>query len=477
MEPANTIIFLSDEHTREAMGCSGHPLVKTPNLDRMANRGTRFSSAYCNSPLCVPARACLATGRHSHQTRCWDNAHPFDGATPSWSSRLRDAGHAVVAIGKLHYRDSKEANGFSEEIIPLHVVDGVGDLIGLLRSGPMHYEATHRYADDAGPGESDYTDYDRRIADAACAWIRDKSLRHLKQPWVLLVSFVSPHFPLTAPPEFFDLYESAEVPWPRAYSATERATHPFYKGLHKAWNYDDYFNEERVRTARAAYFGLCSFLDDNIGKVLSALDAVGGSDDTRIIYTSDHGEMLGNHGIWGTSVMYEESVGVPLVVAGPGVPEHQCVPTPVSHIDLFQTILDSTDVALCEEDSRLSGRSLIDIANGAESERSVFSQYHAGGSLTGCFMIRTGPWKYIHYVGLSPQLFDLETDPFETHDLGESAAHSCVRARCERLLRDVVDPDEASAQAFADQAATITRHGGAEAIAARGDFGHTPAPR
>ena len=477
MTPANTIFFLSDEHTREALGCSGHPVVKTPNLDRVASRGTQFTSAYSNSPLCVPARGCLATGRHVHETRYWDNGHPFDGGFPSWGLRLRDAGHPAVAIGKLHYRDGSDANGFSEEIIPLHVVDKVGDLIGLLRSGPAHYEATENYAANIGPGETDYTDYDRRIADAACAWLGAEAPKYRDQTWVLFVSFVSPHFPLIAPPEFFDLYPPDAVPWPRFYDAADRPTHPFFEGLHKAWNYDDYFDEERVRVACAAYYGLCSFLDDNIGKVLAALDTAGLAQDTRVIYSSDHGEMLGNRGIWSTSVMYEESVGVPLVMAGPDIPSNHRVSTPVSHVDLFQTLVESAGVAHVEADRTLPGRSLFDIAKGAEPDRVVLSQYHAGGAVTGCFMIRSGRWKYVHYVGMPPQLFDLEADPLEAHDLGESTEHAEVRARCETELRERLDPEAASAQAFADQAATIAMHGGPDAIVARGDYGYSPAPR
>ena len=318
MTRTNLLFLLSDEHRRDALGCYGHPFVKTPNLDRLAARSTRFTQAYCNSPLCVPSRASLATGRYVHETRCWDNGHPFEGQLPSWAERLRDQGHRTVAVGKLHYRRSEDANGFSEEIIPLHLIDGTGDLIGLLRKEGAHYGATERYAKDAGPGESDYTDYDRRIAAAAVDWLRSEAPRHRDKPWALFVSFVSPHFPLTAPREFYDLYAAVRMPRPRAYGDDERHRHPFLEGLTRAWNYDDYFDEERLQVARSAYFGLCSFLDHNIGTILAALEDAGLMDDTRVLYSSDHGEMLGDQGIWSTSVMYEASAGVPLLLAGPG---------------------------------------------------------------------------------------------------------------------------------------------------------------
>lgn len=476
MRNANFLFFLSDEHTRCGLGCYGADFVQTPHLDRLAASGTRFTSAYTASPLCVPSRAALATGQYVHAIRCWDNGHPFEGQAQSWMRRLRDAGHHTVAVGKLHYRDCRDANGFSEEIIPLHLVGGVGDLIGMLRRGPAHYGATENYAKNIGPGESDYTDYDRRIRDAACRWLTVEAPKHRDKPWALFVSFVSPHFPLIAPPEFYALYQPDRIPQPRLYGRDQRPRHPFIEGLTKAWNYDDYFDAERVRVARTAYFGLCSFLDDNIGRVLQALRESGLAGDTRVLYSSDHGEMLGNRGLWSTSVMYEESAGVPMILAGPDVPAGNTVSTVASLVDCYPTLVEGLGESLSAEERALPGRSLIALANGEQPQRTVLSEYHAGGSVTGCFMVRVDRWKYVHYVGLPPQLFDLESDPLEERDLGESPEHAEVRARCEAALRAVVDPEAANRQAFADQAATVARYGGEEAILKRGDYGYSPAP-
>ena len=129
----NLLFILSDQHNRKMMGCSGHPMVQTPNLDRLAARGTRFTQAYCNSPICVPSRASLATGQYVHKIRFWDNAHPYDGSVPSWGHRLMAQGYRVTSVGKLHYRKFGDPNGFHEEFNPMHVVDGVGDLLGLIR--------------------------------------------------------------------------------------------------------------------------------------------------------------------------------------------------------------------------------------------------------------------------------------------------------------------------------------------------------
>lgn len=241
-------------------------------------------------------------------------------------------------------------------------------------------------------------------------------------------------------------------------------------------NYDEYFDEVAVRRAISAYYGMVSFLDHNIGRVFAALEEAGFADDTRVIYTSDHGDNLGNRGLWGKSVMYEESVAVPMILAGPDVAEGSVVAAPVSLVDCYPTVLEAIGVPLPPEDEGLPGLSLWRIAQGARSERAILSEYHAAGSITGTFMIRHGRWKYIHHVGYAPELFDLNADPGETRDLAGEAACASVLGDCERTLQGLCDPYTVSAMAFRDQARRIEQHGGAEAIKLRGDFGYTPAP-
>ena len=178
MQGTNLLFLLSDEHNPTALGCSGHPMVRTPNLDRLAAQGTRFAEAYCPSPICVPSRASLATGRYVHTIRYWDNAHPYDGKIPGWGHRLMDQGHRVTSIGKLHYRDTRDPNGFDEEILPLHVVDGIGDLLGLIRDDLPPRLKNRGYITGAGPGESSYTAYDHQITEASLRWLHDEAPKH-----------------------------------------------------------------------------------------------------------------------------------------------------------------------------------------------------------------------------------------------------------------------------------------------------------
>ncbi|NCT97480.1 MAG: sulfatase-like hydrolase/transferase [Comamonadaceae bacterium] len=472
----NLIVIMSDEHSPKALGCYGSEIVRTPNLDALAARGTRFSAAYCSSPVCIPARASFAVGKYIHQVGYWDNADAYDGAIPSWHHHLRERGHDVVSIGKLHFRKTGEDHGFSDEIIPMHIIEGKGDLMGLVRSELPVRKGAYKMARYAGPGESQYTFYDREITARAQVWLREAVRRESDKPWVLFVSLVAPHFPLTAPPEHYYHYYEQNLPMPKLYEKGERPTHPYLVDYARSFNYDDYFDRETVKRAVAGYYGLCSFLDENIGKILRTLEETGLADSTRVMYTSDHGDNMGTRGLWGKSTMFEETAGVPLIMAGEGIPRGHTVDTPVSHVDAYPFILDAvghTEPSLREG---YPGVSLFDTAAGAVPERNVLVEYHGMGSTTGAFMIRHGRYKYVHYIGYPAQLFDLETDPEELNDLASNGRYAAVLDECHQRLLSVCDPDEVDRRAKARQAELLAQNGGREAVIERGDLGFTPAP-
>ncbi len=481
-KPRNVLFIMSDEHNRTFMGAAGHPVVKTPNLDRLAASGVRFTDAYCNSPICVPSRASFHTGRHVHEIRFWDNAISYDGSVKSWPHRLREAGHRVESIGKLHFRGGNNdngptVNGWSAEHMPMHVVEGIGDALGLLRDPPPPRKAALKMAKQAGRGESDYQTYDQNITEAADTWLRARAAEPDEKPWALFVSLVCPHPPFISRPEWFDRYPMAEVPMPRLYAPQERPMHPYVAALRECQIYDKGFSDEsEIRRAIAAYMGMVSYVDSNVGHLMDVLAQTGLDADTLVIYTSDHGENLGNRGMWGKSNMYEESAGIPMIMAGPGVPEGVVCHDPVSLVDCHPTITEAVGLARHPDDLDLPGTSLAGIVDGTAPIRPVMSQYHAAGSITGAFMLRHGSFKYIYYAGMPAQLFDLAGDPGETRDLGQDDAYRGVRADCEAALRRILDPDATDALARADQAAVIASLGGKEAIIAKGGFGHSPTP-
>ena len=477
MRPANLLIVMSDEHNPKVMGCAGHPFVHTPNLDALAARGTTFTDAYTTCPVCVPARAAFALGKYVHQVGYWDNADAYEGAVPSWHHRLRERGHRVVSIGKLHFRGHPgDDNGFSEEIIPMNIIEGKGDLMGLVRRDLPERGLSWKIAKLAGPGESAYTAYDREIATRAQIWLREEAPKYRDKPWALFVSFVCPHFPLIAPAEFYYRYPLAAMPVPKQYARHERPDHPYLRDYAASFTYDRYFDDQKLRKAIAAYYGLVSFVDDNVGKVLRALEATGLAADTRVLYTSDHGDNLGARGLWGKSTMYREVAGVPLIASGPDLPAGARRGMPVSHVDTYPFILECVGASAPECYDGHPGHSLFRLAAGETPARTVLCEYHGMGSTTGAFMIRHGKYKYVHYVAYPPQLFDLEADPEELHDVAGDAAQRGVLAECAAQLAAICDPAEVDARAKRRQAELLELNGGREAVIARGDLGFTPPP-
>ncbi|MBX3576133.1 MAG: sulfatase-like hydrolase/transferase [Rhizobiaceae bacterium] len=472
--PQNLVVILSDQHNPNFLGTAGHPVVQTPNLDRLAGSGTRFTRASTPCPICVPARASLATGRYVHEIGAWDNAHPYTGSPRAWGHVLLEQGHRVAAVGKLHYRSDDDDNGFLEKIHIMNVVDGVGDRLGLLRHLDHERGGAKKLALDAGPGESTYTEFDRNVTSTATEWLRTRAAEPDEKPWLLFVGFLMPHLPLISPPEFYDIYTSN--PDVRGgNTAPQERLHPWIDHLTRVIPYGKYFDDERRRKALTAYHGMVSFLDHNIGLLMETLDDAGLSGTTRVIYTSDHGEMLGAHGIWGKCCMYEESVSVPMIMSGQDVARGATNATEVSLIDLYPTILESLGAENPVPASRY-GRSLFDFLGRTDENRVGFSEYHAVGAMSGSYMIRRGRWKLVYYVNLQPQLFDLVSDPEEMHDLSAEPATAQIRAALEKELLAIVDPKAVSDQAFSDQRSRIAELGGEPAIITKGDFGHTPTP-
>lgn len=468
MPASNVIVIMADEHSRNIMGCAAHPLVQTPNIDALAARGTRFTNAYTPSPLCVPARSAFATGREVHEIGAWCNACAYTGEPESWHERLRETGHHVRSIGKLHFRGADgDDNGFSVSDIPMNIVGGVGDALGLIRDRNVTRGAADKMAGLAGPGTSHYLSYDRDISSRAQVWLREEAGNLSEKPWVLFVSFVSPHFPLTAPPEHFYRYDQAKIAMPKLYAEAERPNHPYLQDYRATFAYHEHFKTDAdVKRALAGYLGLVSFIDEQVGHLMNSLEAAGLSDSTRVIYTSDHGDNMGTRGLWGKSNMYEESVGIPLIVCGPGIPvgtNHK----PRSLIDVSRFILESAG----EEKDGFGNVDLF-----ADDEPPVISQYHGTGSRSAAYMVRMGRWKYVYYALYPAQLFDLETDPEELSDLAGDEACSVELEACRSALFTRLHPDAVHAQALSDQQKRIDSFGGVQAILDRGDFGFSPPP-
>ena len=343
MRAQNLLIIMSDQHSRGLHGLL-RPSARAHAEPRPAG-GARHALHVCwtPSPVCIPARAAFATGKYIHQIGFWDNADPYDGSVPSWHHRLREAGHRVVSIGKLHFRSDDDDCGFSESIVPMQVVEGKGDLLGLIRDDLPVRGAAYKMARMAGPGESPYTQYDREIAARAQIWLREEAHKYSDKPWVLFVSFVAPHYPLTAPPEHFYRYFDDPEATDAAVLLAARAARGirlFTTTRERSTSTIISRRRDDVRRAVAGYYGLCSFMDEQAGKVLDALQLRAWPPIPRVIYTSDHGDAVGKRGLWGKSTLYEETAGVPLIVAGDGIPQGRAIDTAANLVDVYPFIIE-----------------------------------------------------------------------------------------------------------------------------------------
>jgi choline-sulfatase len=472
----NVLILLSDEHDPRISGAAGHPLARTPNLDRLAASGTRFVRAYTPSPVCVPARASLATGRWVHENGYWDNATGYDGRVPSWGHALQSAGVRVESIGKLHYRSAADPTGFDRQHEPMHVAEGIGQVWGSVRDPLPETIGPSPLFRELGPGESAYNRYDARSAAHAVAWLEERARAPAAAPWALFVGFVAPHFPLVVPQRYLDLYPPESIPMPKLLPRDGYRDHPWVAANRRHCDHDAALGTDaRRRLAIACYLGLVTFVDEQVGRVVDALGRTGLAASTRVIYASDHGDNLGARGTWNKCLLYRESTGVPLIVAGPGVPAGRVCRTHASLVDVAPTVLES--VGMTPARDAWPGRSLVALANAPDDpDRAGFSEYHAVGSPSAGFMLARGRFKYHYYVGYPPELFDLDADPEEARDLATDPAYAPVLREFEGALRARLDPEAVDRRAKDDQNALVERCGGRERALRLGPPGATPVP-
>jgi len=268
---------------------------------------------------------------------------------------------------------------------------------------------------------------------------------------------------------------------PVAYDPASRPDHSELKNIAAFFKYDEYFNEQKIREAKAAYYGLISFMDSCVGRILHTLETTGQTENTLVLYVSDHGDMMGDHGFWTKQVMYDASAGIPMIAAGPGIPQGKRIKTGTTLLDIATTAVDVSRIKDDVQSRALPGLSLKAIANAADDpDRTIFSEYHDGGSTTATFMVRWQNWKFIYYVGHPPQLFDMATDPDELTNLAvqenSNQEITAIMREGERRLREICDPEAVNERCFEDQAQRIEELGGADACANAYVFNHTPTP-
>jgi choline-sulfatase len=433
----NLLLFLSDQHNPHVLGCAGDRVVATPHLDRLAAEGVRCSAAYCGSPLCVPSRSTFLTGQSCTALQVWTLSDILPSSVPTFAHALSAAGYDTVLCGRMHFGGADQRHGFGERII--------GDVTGALLAGlpPNLNGQSYESTATAGPGRTGYQAYDAAVTATAVQWLRERAIAPTDRPFCLVVGTVLPHNPYIAPRPLFDAYiDRVEAPAiPPGYL---EALHPAVRDWRRARRVDD-LTPEQTRTALAAYYGLVSMVDRQVGQIVEVLDQTGLRRHTAVCYTSDHGDIAGELGMWWKSTLYEGSVGVPLLFSWPGhFPAGLVVQEPISLIDLAPTLIDLGGGAPLPE---TSGRVLTPLLRGepvpVDWRPEVAAEIVPALGPGPARMVRRGPWKLVLHHGYpSPQLFNLDHDPRELHDLAGDPAYADQREALLALATAGWDGDE-----------------------------------
>ncbi len=437
-EHPNIVFIHAESMDGRKMGCMGHPAMQraTPHLDSLAEDGVLFTNAYTNCPVCNPSRASMWSGKYPHFYQCWNNHEGLHEDVPTYQNTMERAGYNFNAIGPLDYRWGMHS-----------IRDQAGSWT---RSANIHRPISRtpmpQIAEDQRFNGGDWERTHQSIA-----WLRDaaKSAR----PFMLYLTTGLVHPAFNVAREHMDLIDEAAIDMPPGLRPVADEPHPVDRYIRTTKHCEQQWSERMVREIRHCYFGMIAALDEMVGEVLGALDELGLRESTYVIFSSDHGEMAGEHNQILKRTMYEPSVHEPLIISGPGVQKGATVDTPVSLIDIYPTLMDMGRLDYADFTAHpgypetLDGESLMPQLTGDTPRKRdwAFCEYNGDRCNTGAFMLRRGPWKYIKYIGYDPQLFHLEDDPWEMTDL--AAARPEVVEELDAVMTANFDCEEIDAAA------------------------------
>jgi choline-sulfatase len=429
----NVLLLMVDQLAASWLPMYGHDVVRAPNLGALAADGVVFESAYCASPLCAPSRAAMLTGRLPSRTGVYDNAAELRASEPTVTHHLRAAGYATCLSGKMHFVGPDQLHGYEQrlttDVYPADL-DWTPDWrLPATERLPWY----HTMESVLTPGvctASMQMDYDDEVAHRAVRKLHDLARDPAGRPFFLTVSFTHPHDPWELRPRYWDLYDEAEIDLPAVGPFPREEADPHSLRLRDMSGIDQAaLTDEQVRRARHGYYAAVSYADERIGEVLAALADAGLEDDTIVLFTADHGELLGERGLWYKMAFFEAAARVPLVVRVPGGLGGVRVAEPVSQLDLAPTLLDLCGLGGA---GAMDGRSLAPaLGGGALAESDVVAEYLAEGVTSPAVMLRRGRHKYIWCADDPEQLYDVEADPHELDDLAPSEPALCAELRAE----------------------------------------------
>lgn len=464
-KPPNILVIISDEHNYQVAGCYGNSLARTPNIDRLAADGITFEEAYCNSPLCVPSRLAFTAGKYIHRISAWNNNCWLPSPDyPSIARVLNGVGYESFLCGKMHY-DATHRYGFTE--IGGNMNQSFMTGRGSRRRADdttVNWEAARQRFKDFHTGEtSSVMEHDRRVTAGVLEFLSKRSPSD--KPFFLVAGYLAPHFPLIVPERYWQHFRD-RIPMPVIPEGFVESLPLNYKHLRYGFGLVN-VAEETVKLGRELYYGLTEWVDEEIGKVLAALRKSPFAENTVVIYTTDHGENMGEHTLWWKNCMYEQASHIPLIISWPkrwkGGQRRQGA---CSIVDLVQTIVE---VAGAHAPEDWNGHSMVRWMDDPTTpwKDMAVSQYYAHNIASGYAMLRTGRWKYVYHAApderhpAEQELYDLSADPMEFRNLARDPAYKDELQRLHRMLVKELgeDPEETERRCRAELARGYNRSG------------------
>ena len=455
MKRPNILILMVDQLAGTLFQDGPAKFLHAPNLAALASRSTRFANAYTASPLCAPARASFMSGQLPSRTRVYDNAAEFASDIPTYAHHLRRAGYQTCLSGKMHFVGPDQLHGYEERLTTdIYPVD-FGWTPDYSQPGERIDWWYHNLGSVKGAGVAEITnqlEYDDEVTYNATRKLYDLARGHDARPWCLTVSFTHPHDPYVARKEFWDLYEDCPELDPAVAPIAFDEQDAHSQRLMLASDYANYpVTDEDVRRSRRAYFSSISYIDQKIGEILDVLKRTRQDENTIIVFLSDHGDMLGERGMWFKMSFFEGSARVPLMIAAPGMAPGR-VDEPVSTLDVLPTLAELVGIDLGDILSWTDGESLVDVAAGRRKRGPVPMEYAAEGSIAPMVALRDGRFKLTLCEQDQAQLFDLESDPHELKNLAADPGHAAVLQAMQAAARKRWDLARFDAEVRASQA-------------------------
>jgi len=434
MDKQNFLVVMADQLAAGTLPFIGRSPVKAPNLARLASEGVLFRSAYCNSPLCAPSRFSMLSGQLPSRIGAYDNACEFTADTPTIAHYLRLGGYRTILSGKMHFVGPDQLHGFEERLTTdIYPADfGWTPDWTRFEDRPTWYHSMDSVL-TAGPAvRTNQIDFDEEVVFTTRRKLYDLARGsggvEEERPFFLLASLTHPHDPFAIQQRYWDLYDDAEIELPRITLPVDQLDPHSARLRHVCGNDLDEVTEAQVRAARRAYYGAISFFDEQLGVLLDTLHETGLADNTTVIVCSDHGEMLGERGLWYKMNFLEGGSRVPLIVSAPGRLAPREVDASVSLVDLAPTLLELAGLAP-DLGAPIDGRSLVPHLEGGQGHDEVIGEYLGEGALAPIVMIRRGNWKFIHSPADPDQLYDLARDPDELRNLAIIPEHAALVAQ------------------------------------------------